>query len=53
MAEDDAAVLALRRQVQSLTDRLSALEAVLQVGPAGVSVQTAGNLEIVAGGRFR
>ena len=53
MAEDDAAVLALNRQVQSLTSRLAALEALVQVTPTGISIQSHGNLAIVAGGRIQ
>jgi hypothetical protein len=53
MAEDDAAVLALNRQIQSLANRLAALEALLQVSPAGISIQTPGNLTIAAGGTSR
>jgi type VI secretion system secreted protein VgrG len=53
MADDDAAILALNRQVQSLANRLAALESVVQVSPAGITIQTAGNLDIVVEGRIR
>ena len=51
-SEDDRR-FALNRQVQSLTNRLATLEALVQVSPAGISIQTPGNLVIVAGGRIQ
>ena len=63
-SEGDTAA-ALNQQVQILTNRLAALETknlanrlaaleeVVQISPAGVSIQVPGNLVISAGGRIQ